>query len=83
MPDLTDYDVAPDGHPGLGLALAGMAAVGTGGYALWHGATMQLPGEEADEARRSRRRWLLAGTALVLTGIVVLAWAGSAGTEAT
>jgi hypothetical protein len=31
----------------------------------------------------TRRRWLLAGTALVLTGILVLARAGSAGAEGT
>ena len=38
---------------------------------------------DPDAHARSRLRWLLAGSALVLTGIVVLAWAGSAGPEGT
>jgi len=66
----------------VGIALGAIAALGAGGYALWHGLTLQATEDTDPEAHaRSRRRYLLAGTALVLTGLVLLAWVRS--TEAT
>ena len=83
VPDTGGEGIAPARRSGMGLALAGVAALGTGGYALWHGWTAQpTDGDDPDaHARSRRRRYLLAGTALVLTGLVLLAWARSA--EAT
>jgi hypothetical protein len=82
VPTNPAHDVALQGHPGVGMALAGVAALCTGGWALWHGATMPTDEDTDPEAvARTRRRWLLAGSALVLAGILVLARAGSAGAE--
>jgi len=55
------------------LAIAGLAAVGAGGYALWHGATMR-PQEDTDSAvlRRRRLRWFLAGGGLVVFGVLAI-----------
>jgi hypothetical protein len=70
VPESADYDVAP---PGLGWALAGVVTVGAGGYALWHGATMDTQEDSDPEAvRRRRKRWLLAGGVLVVFGIVAI-----------
>ena len=65
--------VASDGGaPGPGLVLAGLLAIGTGGYAVWHGAT--LPKDETtdlEERRRSMVRWIVGG--MILVGLGALA----------
>jgi len=84
VPGNTDTGVAPRPAPGVGVALVGLIALGSGGYALWHGATLEVPEDTDSEALgHSRRRWLFAGTVLVVTGILVLAWVASAGAEAS
>jgi hypothetical protein len=59
------------GHP---WALLGVVAIGTGGFALSHGATMHADDANNPEAtRRTRRHWYVAGIALLIVGIVALA----------
>ena len=57
--------------------LLGLVSLGAGGWALWHGFTIAIDPEANSEAvSRARRRWLVAGAALVVSGFVVLVKAG-------
>jgi len=73
VPEGPDSGVASPPAPGVGLAMTGLAALGVGGYALWHGATNR-PEEHPDPevARRRRRRWILGGLVLVVVGGLAL-----------
>jgi hypothetical protein len=57
----------------VGLAVTGVTALGFGGYALWHGWTLQLPDDaDPEEHSRSRHRYLLVGTVLLNAGLFAL-----------
>jgi hypothetical protein len=79
VPGEGENAVALKGGRGVGLALAGVAALSVGGYALWHGWTLQAPDEaNPEEPKCTRRTYLLAGTALVVLGLAALVWVSRA-----
>ena len=73
VPEVSDAGVASPRAPAVGVAMTGLAALGVGGCAVWHGATMR-PEEHPDPevARRSRRRWIMAGLVLLVLGGLAL-----------
>jgi hypothetical protein len=78
VPGRPDRGVAPATAPGVGLALAGLGALGVGGYAVWHGAT--LPRDEdtdTDARRRAMVRWILVGVAVLGVGALAVRHAAS------
>ena len=57
------------------MALAGVAALGVGGYALWHGATLHDSEDadaDTDALYRRRRRWIVGGAVLVVVGVLAI-----------
>jgi hypothetical protein len=65
-----ERSVAPYEGGSVPWSLVGLVGLGVGGYALWHGAT--IPADQAADPaviRRTRWRWITAGTILVVVGI--------------
>jgi hypothetical protein len=60
---------------GLAVAWVVLALVcfGTGGFALWKGATLQKNHEDVDGSyRRDKRKWMLAGKGFIAFGLVAI-----------
>jgi hypothetical protein len=64
--------VAPSDGPAVAWTVVALACFGSGGYALWRGATLQDQGDVEGTFRRTRRKWILAGAGLIAFGLVAL-----------
>ncbi len=68
-----DAVVAPSDGPAFAWVVVALVCFGTGGFALWKGATLQKNHEDVDGSyRRDKRKWMLAGKGFIAFGLVAI-----------
>jgi hypothetical protein len=64
--------VASSDGPAISWAVVALVCLGTGGFALWKGATLQNHEDVDGSCRRTRRKWILAGIGFIAFGLIAI-----------
>jgi hypothetical protein len=64
--------VVPSHEPAVAWVVVALVCFGTGGFALWKGATLQNHEDVDGSYRREKRKWILVGVGFIAFGLVAI-----------